>query len=238
MKLERAFTKIYLHYWESIYRADKAIFTSQYKDLVNGLFFSTSIFLGLNGACYLIILDCYIEIIRAVIKSSKQSGRSQQMKEQIKLTTKVTANCGNRLFLLVSSYCTGTLGANEGDYSSSHSVYALCVTFVLPINSAINPYLYTIADVVSKYRKTVQDKTLVTLQSTEVIKTVSQCINSTPGHVGETDTRVWRHGPLMRWSHFKTFSSYYIFFFFYVVCRYIKTEVKYDSKLSNRRRTL
>ena len=33
------------------------------------------------------------------------------------------------------------------------SVYAWSVTIVLPINSAINPYLYTIAEIISTYRK-------------------------------------------------------------------------------------
>ncbi len=33
------------------------------------------------------------------------------------------------------------------------SVFAWCVTVILPINSAINPYLYTIVDFVSNRRK-------------------------------------------------------------------------------------
>ena len=70
---------------------DTDFFTTQYKGLVNGLFFSTAVFLGLNCVCYLIILGCYIEIIRAVRQSIKASGRSQEMQQQIRLTAKVTA---------------------------------------------------------------------------------------------------------------------------------------------------
>ena len=66
-------------------------FIIQFMGLENGLFFSTAVFLGLNGVCYLIILGCYIEIIRAVRKSIKESGRSQEMQQQIRLTAKVTA---------------------------------------------------------------------------------------------------------------------------------------------------
>ena len=71
------------------------------------------------------------------------------------------------------------------------------MTFVLPINSAINTYLYTIADVVSKYRKSAQDKTSdankpkagtsATSRSTEIAKTVRKSFSSTQDHQGETD---------------------------------------------------
>ncbi len=42
------------------------------------------------------------------------------------------------------------------------SVFAWCVTFALPINSAINPYLYTIAAVISEYQKKKTDKSIHT----------------------------------------------------------------------------
>ena len=83
----------------------------------------------------------------------------------------------------------------------SPSVFAWCVTFVLPINSAINPYLYTIADVVLKYRKAKQDKTsdankpkpvkLGTSQSKEISQSVNTSKSSTSDNQhdqGEIDT--------------------------------------------------
>ena len=90
-KIGKSTTKIYLYFEHLIFNTIKSVFTTQYKGLANGLFFSTAVFLGLNCVCYLIILGCYVEIIRAVRQSSKLTGRSQEMKQQIKLTIKVTA---------------------------------------------------------------------------------------------------------------------------------------------------
>ena len=172
--------------------------TTQYQGLVNGLFFSTTVFLGLNCVCYLIILGCYIEIMRAVKKSSKRSGRSQEMKKQIRLTTKVTAIVATDFFCWFPIIILGIL-VQTRVIELPPSVYAWCVTFVLPINSAINPYLYTIVDVVSKCRKTAQNTTsdaikskpgaLATPQSTEMVKTVSKSMTGASDNQGEADTQ-------------------------------------------------
>ena len=58
---------------------------------VNGLYFSTAISLGINSVCFLVILGCYIEIVKAVGKSAKQSGRTPDVDEEIRLTVKVSA---------------------------------------------------------------------------------------------------------------------------------------------------
>ena len=135
----------YMHY-------DENTFITHDSGSKHGLFFSTAVFLGLNTICYLIILGCYIEIVRAVRRSSKRAGRSLEMQEQIKLTTKVTA-------IVVTDFCCwfpviilGILVQLQV-IALPPSVYAWCVTFVLPINSAINPYLYTITEIVSEKRK-------------------------------------------------------------------------------------
>ncbi len=129
----------------------KNTFTTEFKGLANGLYFSTAVFLGLNCVCYLIILGCYVEIVRAVNKSSKESKRTRAMNEQIKLTTKVTAIVATDFCCWFPIIILGIL-VQARVITLPPSIYAWCVTFVLPINSAINPYLYTIAEVVSKYR--------------------------------------------------------------------------------------
>ena len=127
-------------------------FDTQFTGLVNGLYFSTAIFLGLNSICYLIILGCYIEIVRAVTKSAKQSGRTPDMDEQIRLTSKVTAIVATDFMCIFPIIVLGIL-VQARVIELPPSVYAWSVTFVLPINSAINPYMYTIAEIVSNYRK-------------------------------------------------------------------------------------
>ena len=145
------------HFAEATIRNDDAEFATQYKGLQNGLFFSTALFLGVNCVCYLIIFACYIEILRAVRESSKQSGRSQEMTEQIKLTMKVTTIVATDFFCWFPIIVLGIL-VQIRVIELPPSVNAWCVTFVLPINSAINPYLYTITEVISDYRKKQRNK--------------------------------------------------------------------------------
>ena len=119
---------------------------------VEGMFFSSGIFLGLNFICYLVILLCYLEIIRTVMKSKKRVGLSPEVKQQVKTTLKVAAivltdfSCWFPVIILGVCVQAGVL-------TLPPSVFAWCVTVVLPINSAINPYLYTIANVIANYRE-------------------------------------------------------------------------------------
>ena len=130
----------------------RPLFTTTYEGLVTGMFFSTTLFLGLNCVCYLVILFCYILIFRAVQKSSKRSGRTVEMAEQIKLTTKVTAIVATDFLCWFPIIILGIL-VQVRVLTLPSSIYAWAVTFVLPINSGINPYLYTISDIFSSYRK-------------------------------------------------------------------------------------
>ena len=134
-----------------------------YKDLseshflgdVNGMYFASVLFLGLNFICYLIILLCYVQIVRTSMKSSQRAGLNPQMKEQIRLTAKVAAIVLTDFACWFPIIILGIL-VQAGVLTLPPSVFAWCVTFVLPINSAINPYLYTIAAVISKRRKQAQ----------------------------------------------------------------------------------
>ena len=127
-------------------------YNTKFTGFANGLYFSTVIFLGLNSICYLIILGCYVEIVRAVKKSAKQAGRTPDMNEQIRLTKKVTAIVATDFMCIFPIILIGIL-VQTRIVELPASVYAWSVTFVLPINSAINPYLYTIAEIVSKFLK-------------------------------------------------------------------------------------
>ena len=136
------------------------LFSSKYKDMYieisrsisngkePGIYFSTTVFLGLNFVCYLFIVCCYIEIIRTVYKSSKPAGLNREMKAQIRLTLKVAAIvatdfiCWFPVIVLLIFVQTGVL-------TLPPSVFAWSVTFILPINSTLNPFLYTISALVA-----------------------------------------------------------------------------------------
>ena len=135
-----------------LYTYIRQSFKTEPTGLVNGLYFAVAVFLGLNCICYLVILSCYIEIVRAVKKSSKQVGRSRDMKEQITLTVKVTAIVATDFLCWFPIIILGIL-VQVRVVELPASVYAWCVTFVLPINSAINPYLYTVSEIISNAKK-------------------------------------------------------------------------------------
>ena len=112
------------------------------------MIFAYVMFLGLNFLCYLIVLACYVEIIRTVFKCA---GLNPEMKEQIRMTAKVAAIVLTDFACWFPIIIMGIL-VQAGVLTLPAHVFAWCVTFVLPINSAINPYLYTISAIISNRR--------------------------------------------------------------------------------------
>ncbi len=132
-------------------RMDIEISISVPNDESSGMYFSIAVFLGLNCTCYVLIAICYIILIRTVYKSSKRAGLNREMKNQIRLTLKVAAIVATDFLCWFPVILLG-ICVQTKVLTLPPSVFAWVVTFVLPINSAINPYLYTVADIVS-YRK-------------------------------------------------------------------------------------
>ncbi|XP_072021877.1 G-protein coupled receptor GRL101-like [Amphiura filiformis] len=122
---------------------------------VPGLYYSSAVFLGLNGICYFVILLCYGEIVRFVYMSSKRAGLNKDVKEQIRMTIKVAAIVLTDFFCWAPVIVLG-ICVQVGVLTLPTSVFSWTVTVILPINSAINPYLYTIAALISKRRKEAQ----------------------------------------------------------------------------------
>ena len=151
LALLEMFTK---HHFEPIYWETTSFWLassySESEGFVLGLYYSTALFLGLNCACFLLIFGCYIEIVRTV-KSFKKSGGTF-MQDEIRMTLKVTAIVATDFFCWFPIIILGIL-VQTRTITLPPDTYAWLVTCVLPINSAVNPYLYTIAEVISKYRK-------------------------------------------------------------------------------------
>ena len=122
-----------------------------------GLYFSVALFLGLNAICLLVIFLCYIGILRAIRTSASEAGRKRGMKEEIKTTLKVIAIVSTDFMIWFPIIVMGIL-VQSRVVILPPAVYAWVVTFVLPINSAINPYLYTIAEIISNVLKRKQHK--------------------------------------------------------------------------------
>ena len=112
------------------------------------MFFSIAVFAGLNLACFLVVGCCYTAILIFVRLSSKRAGQRAISNKEIRIAKK--------LFLLVlTDFCCwvpiGVLSilVQGGAVEVNARAYAWIATFVLPINSALNPFLYTLGDVIS-----------------------------------------------------------------------------------------
>ena len=109
-----------------------------------GLYFSVAIFIAFNMLCFLLIFTSYIGIIRTISRASKAVSRKREMAEEIRMTVKVSAIILTDFFCWFPICLVGVL-VQIGLIKLPPSVFAWIVTLVLPINSAINPLLYTIS---------------------------------------------------------------------------------------------
>ena len=113
-----------------------------------GLYFSVAVFICLNMLCFLLILACYIEIIKTVSQTSKKASRQREMAEEIRMTVKISAIVLTDFFCWFPVCLIGAL-VQVGVVTIPPDTFAWVVTFVLPINSAINPFMYTIGTLIS-----------------------------------------------------------------------------------------
>ena len=116
---------------------------------IPGLYFSAAVFIAFNMLCFLSILASYIAIIREVSKTSRAASRQREMAEEIRMTIKVSAIVLTDFFCWFPICLIGVL-VQIGLLELPNSVFAWVVTLVLPINSAINPFLYTLVTIISE----------------------------------------------------------------------------------------
>ena len=109
--------------------------------------FSFAIFAILNSMCFLVVGFCYITIFISVRQSAKRSGLAISRKE-IHMAKKLS------LLVLTDFCCWVPIGVlsilvQAGAVEVNPVAHAWIATFILPINSSINPFLYTLGDVIA-----------------------------------------------------------------------------------------
>ena len=114
-----------------------------------GMYFSIAIFLGLNLVCFVVVMLCYIAILKAVRDTSKRVKLARHRDREIKMAAKMFVIVATDFLCWVPIIITGIL-VQSGSVEISPEMFAWVVTFILPINSAVNPYLYTITTMMSK----------------------------------------------------------------------------------------
>ena len=107
--------------------------------------YSVGFFIALNLFSFIFILLAYITIYCTVQTSAKRAG-STRMNQNAAMARKM-------MFIVLTDFCcwmpvivTGILSLTGNFYDPKKVAYVVIAIFVLPVNSSINPILYTFSD--------------------------------------------------------------------------------------------
>ena len=123
------------------------------------MYFSIAMFLGVNLLCFFIVLFCYVEIFWTVKRTgftTNRRGRDKEIRMAMKMAVIVLTDfvCWMPIIIL------GIL-VQSGVTEVSPTVFAWIATLILPINSSVNPFLYTMSTAITAMlrRKSLKDDT-------------------------------------------------------------------------------
>ena len=120
----------------------------------SGMYYSIAVFIGLNSLCCLFIAICYIWIFVTVKTTALHAGRHCAKREEVRMAMKMAVIVLTDFCCWVPVIIMGIL-VQTGIKEIPPVANAWIVTLVMPINSAINPFLYTLSTVLAdRYHKT------------------------------------------------------------------------------------
>ena len=132
---------------------DQLTINNTYDVVINqgpGMYYGIAVFTVLNSMCFLTVLICYTGLFITVIQTSKRAGRARNLKEERKMAAKMGVIVMTDLLCWAPIILLSILVQTGGHVVTPH-VYTWIVTLVLPINSAINPFLYTLANLIFNF---------------------------------------------------------------------------------------
>ena len=141
------------------YLLDMTLLKAQQTDIVSSLrsdisgyqiatYFSIVTFIIVNLICFLSVAYCYVSIFAIARSSAKAASRNQGIQNELKMAMKMSAVVLTDFFCWVPLISLCIL-VQFGVIVVSAELYAWTVAFILPINSSINPFLYTLASLIS-----------------------------------------------------------------------------------------
>ena len=116
------------------------------------MFFSIAVFTCLNLLCFSIVALCYASIFYTATQSSRHSGGRAGVDREIRMALKMAG-------IVVSDFCCWVIVGLLSILVQSSVVkirpeaYAWIAIFMLPINSCMNPFLYTLYVLISDRRQ-------------------------------------------------------------------------------------
>ena len=114
-------------------------------DTYPGMYFGIAVFAALNLLCFFIVALSYVLIFITSVQSAKNAGLGRNQKRELKMAMRMGVIVLTDMACWVPIIVLSIL-VQSGRYIVSPKIYTWIVTFVLPINSAINPFLYTLVD--------------------------------------------------------------------------------------------
>ena len=111
-------------------------------DRPSGWEYSVSIFIVLNGLSFLFILVCYLVMYRTITKTAS-AVRSTRMNQDSTIAKRMMFIILTDFFCWFPVIIISILSLTGSLYDPKKEVYVWIAVFVLPINSSINPLLYT-----------------------------------------------------------------------------------------------
>ena len=133
------------------YKPKQQFETSKQIGTASGSFYSIAVFLGLNLLCFIVISCCYLSIFHTVWTSATRVKRSSGYKREIRIAFRMGLIVGTDLACWLPTILIGIL-VQFGAVTIPPNALAWIVAFILPINSSINPYLYTLVAAIGKVR--------------------------------------------------------------------------------------
>ena len=115
-------------------------------------YFSIIIFLGINLVCLLIIFICYLIMFIHVKMMRKKIQKASAQDDDLKMAIKMAAIVGTDFICWMPVIIMGIL-SQTGAAVIPLVMYTWSVVFIIPINSSLNPYLYTIVSIITDVRK-------------------------------------------------------------------------------------
>ncbi|XP_071484989.1 G-protein coupled receptor GRL101-like [Diadema antillarum] len=138
--------------------------------------YSIALFLGINFAVFILIFICYVIIFVRVKRSSKIVG-AESMKRERTLTFRMA-------LIIATDFCCWMpviimgLMSQIGAVDLPASLHAWAVAFLLPINSTLNPYLYTFVAMCGRNKASANSGRSAT--KVTKVSTISKSVQLTP----------------------------------------------------------
>lgn len=123
-------------------------------------YFGIAIYVGINILCLSTILVCYIVIFYVVKRSGRRANRTKDSLQEIQMAGRMAVIVCTDFaawFPIVVMFIVVLVHA----WNMPATLYAFVVALLLPINSALNPYIYTITQVMSKRRERLGKSTTI-----------------------------------------------------------------------------